>query len=30
MPAQWITADEVYGQDSQFRSFCDNAGSVMW
>jgi SRSO17 transposase len=23
IPAQWITADEAYGQDSKFRMFCD-------
>lgn len=23
MPAGWVTADEAYGQDSKFRTFCD-------
>jgi SRSO17 transposase len=23
IPARWITADEAYGQDSKFRTFCD-------
>jgi SRSO17 transposase len=23
VPARWVTADEAYGQDSKFRTFCD-------
>lgn len=26
VPAKWVTADEVYGSDSQFRRFCENRG----
>ncbi|RQX03875.1 transposase [Micromonospora inaquosa] len=23
VPARWVTANEAYGQDSKFRTFCD-------
>jgi len=26
VPAQWVTADEVYGSDSKFRRFCESRG----
>jgi hypothetical protein len=30
VPAGWVAADEAYGQDFKFRTWCESAASVTW